>query len=188
MNRLKITFRNAALLTLISIVPQIMTAQSLELPGRDSSKLRTSPSGFVGQTVGTHDVHISYGRPYVKGREVFGELQPFGKVWRAGANEATAILIPADAKIEGEDLAAGVYSFFTIPGEKEWTIIFNDQGKIWGTGHDAANDVLRVTVDSREAPHSEMLSYRFEDVTANSATIVLHWATTEIPFAITFGE
>jgi len=124
----------------------------------------------------------------VKGRVVFGELQALGQVWRAGANEATAILIPADAKIEGEDLPAGVYSLFMIPGESEWTVIFNDQGEIWGTAHDPENDVLRVTVEAREAPHSEMLSFRFEEVTATSATIVLQWATTEVPFSISFEE
>jgi hypothetical protein len=156
------------------------------LPGRDSSQPRVSPNGFVGQTIGTHDMHISYGRPYVKGRDIFGGLVNYGEVWRAGANEATAIVIPADAKVEGEDLPAGVYSLFTIPGESEWTIIFNSQAKIWGTAHNGDHDVLRVTVEPQEAPHAEMLTFGFKDVTGDSATVVLHWATTAVPFTISF--
>lgn len=188
MKILQSVLRYTIVLAIIAVVPHLTVAQDLELPGRNSSKVRASPSGLVGQTIGTHDVSISYGRPYVKGRKVFGDLQPLGQVWRAGANEATAILIPADAKVEGEDLAAGVYSLFMIPGESEWTVIFNDQGKIWGTAHDPATDVLRVTVDAREAPHAEMLGYRFEDVTASSATVILHWGTTEVPFSLSFSE
>ncbi len=188
MNIVRAIIRNTVLFALISVSPYLVNAQDLELPGRNSSKNRASPSGLVGQTIGTHDVVISFGRPYVKGREIFGGLQKFGTVWRAGANEATAIVIPADAKIEGEDLAAGVYSFFTIPGESEWTLIFGSKADIWGRPYSDENDVLRVTVESREAPHAEMVSYRFEDVTQTSATIVLHWATTEIPFSISFEE
>lgn len=169
-------------------VADLIQAQDLMLPGRDSSQPRTSPNGWVGQTIGTHDVKISYGRPYVKGRDVFGGLQSFGKVWRAGANEASVILIPAAAKVEGEDLAAGVYSLFAIPGESEWTIIFNSQAKIWGTAHNADNDVLRVTVAPVEGPHAEMVTFSFEDVTATSATVALQWATTKVPFTISFGE
>lgn len=178
----------AAFILLFAAIPYMLSAQDMELPGRDSSSPRTSPNALVGQTIGTHDVQISYGRPYVKGREIFGDLVPFGSVWRAGANEATAILVPADAKVEGSDLPAGVYSLFTIPGEDEWTIVFNSQAAIWGTAHDADHDVLRVTVESHEAPPAEMFTINFQNVTANSADVVLHWAMTRVPFTISFGE
>jgi hypothetical protein len=182
------TIWKAAVLMMLVAAPMTTAGQSFDLPGRDSSQLRTSPNGFVGQTIGTNDVYISYGRPYVRGRQVFGGLQPYGQVWRSGANEATAISIPADATIEGEALPAGVYSLFTIPGESEWVVIFNKEAKIWGTRHDPDNDVLRVTVAPRDAAHAEMLTYTFEDVTNTSATVVLHWATTVVPFKIAFGE
>ena len=188
MQKTRSVLRSAALLAVISISPHFVFGQNFELPGRSSAAARTSQSGWVGQTIGTHDVHLSFGRPLVNGREVFGGLEKFGTVWRAGANEATAIVIPADAKIQGEDLAAGVYSFFTIPGESEWTLIFSSKADVWGKPYNDRNDVLRVTTESREAPHVEMLSYRFEDVTHTSATIVLHWGTTEIPFSISFEE
>lgn len=188
MKTVRTTILSGAFLTLIFGLVTFVQAQDMELPGRDSSQPRTSPNGYIGQTIGTHDVHLSYGRPYVRGRDIFGGLVGYGEVWRAGANEATAIVIPADAKVEGEDLSAGVYSLFTIPGESEWTIIFNGQADIWGTAHDAEHDVLRVTVEPREASNAEMLTFGFEDVTANSASVVLHWATTEVPFTISFGE
>lgn len=188
MNIVRAITRNTALFALILLTSHLAHAQDLELPGRNSSQARASQSGLVGQTIGTYDVVMSFGRPYVKGREIFGGLEKFGAVWRAGANEATAIVIPADAKIEGEDLAAGVYSFFTIPGESEWTLIFGSKADVWGRPYNDEYDVLRVTVEPREAPHAEMLSYRFEEVTPTSATIVLHWATTEVPFSISFAE
>lgn len=186
MNTLRSTLLFAIVLSFTLLLTEIASAQ-YRLPERDSSQPRTSPNGWVGQTIGTHDVEISYGRPFVRGREVFGSLQKFGNVWRAGANEATAIVIPADAKIEGEDLAAGVYSLFTVPGESEWTVIFNGQADIWGTQHDPEHDVLHVTVTPREAPHQEMLVYEFDEVEDDSATIVLHWATTQVPFTISFA-
>jgi hypothetical protein len=183
---MKLILRVTAILTVVVMLPALLSAQAFELPGRDSSSPRVSPNGFVGQTIGSTDVHISYGRPFVKGRDIFGAMLPYGKVWRAGANEATAISIPENAKVGGEELPAGVYSFFAIPGESEWTLIFNSQAKIWGTQHDAENDVLRVTVEPREAPHREMLTYYFEEVTNSSATIVLSWAMTEVPFTLSF--
>ena len=183
----KSTFlRSAALAIFVALAPSILAAQDMELPGRDSSSPRTSPNGFVGQTIGAHDVHVSYGRPFVKGRDIFGGLVAFGSVWRAGANEATAIVIPADAKVQGGDLPAGVYSVFAIPGEDEWTIIFNSEAAIWGTRHNADNDVLRVTAEPREAPHAEMFTIGFEEVTSSSAHLVLHWAMTAVPVEISF--
>jgi len=184
----KAILQTAILLTALLFMPLLVMGQALEHPGRDHSETRKSPNGSVSQTIGTRVVSIEYSRPYVKGRQVFGGLQKYGEVWRAGANEATTILIPNDVSVEGEPLAAGVYSFFTIPGQEEWTLIFNSRAKIWGTRHDPANDVLRVVVDSREAPHSEMLTYAFEAATNNSVAVVLTWGTTAVPFNLTFGE
>lgn len=163
-------------------------AQSFEHPVRDDSAVRASPNGMVAQTIGTARFSISYSRPLVKGRTVFGDLEPFGKVWRSGANEATTIVVPVDVTVEGQPLAAGVYSLFTVPGESEWTVVFNSVAKQWGAfKHDPEQDVLRVTVDSREAPHQEILTYSFEDVTADAGTIVLHWGTTAVPFRVEIG-
>lgn len=174
------------LLTGVCVLAAVpVSAQTFEHPPRDNSEVRVSPNGFVAQTIGTAQFSISYGRPFVKGRKVFGELEPYGQVWRSGANEATSIVIPVDVTVEGEPLPAGVYALMTIPGESEWTVIFNGQAKQWGAfKYDPAKDVLRVKVQAEEAPHQEMLTYSFEDVTPDSATVVLRWGTTAVPFHI----
>lgn len=160
-------------------------AQMYEHPGRDNSEPRVSPNAAVAQTIGTASFSIEYSRPSVKGRTVFGELEPFGKVWRSGANEATTIVVPVDVTVEGQALPAGVYALMTIPGESEWSVVFNSQAKQWGAfKHDPAADVLSVKVAPKEGPHQEMLTYRFEDVTETGATVVLHWGTTAVPFRV----
>lgn len=162
-----------------------VSAQMYEHPGRDNSKARVSPNAAVAQTIGTAEFSIEYSRPSVKGRTVFGELEPFGKVWRSGANEATTMVVPVDVTVEGQPLAAGVYALMTIPGESEWTVIFNSQAKQWGAfKHDPEQDALKVQVAAKEAPHQEMLSYSFEDASESGATVVLHWGTTAVPFRI----
>ncbi|AXY75258.1 DUF2911 domain-containing protein [Paraflavitalea soli] len=95
------------------------------------------------------DVSVRYGRPYKKGREIFGGLEKFGKVWRTGADSATTITFAKDATFGGKPVKAGTYTLFTIPNEKEWTVILNSQLGQWGAyGYDKAKDkdVLQVTV------------------------------------------
>lgn len=155
-----------------------------DLPPR-ASEARPSPNASVGQTIGTNEVTITYGRPGVKGRQVFGGLEQYGNVWRAGANEATVIHFAEDVTIEGQPLAAGAYAFFAIPGESEWTLIFNSEPNQWGAfDHDPDKDALRVTVTSESGPMEEWLSYSFEEVSDTSATAVLAWDTVRVPFTI----
>ena len=155
-----------------------------DLPPR-VNEARPSPNASVAQTIGTTEVTITYGRPGVKGRQVFGGLEQYGNVWRAGANEATVIHFTDDVTIEGQPLAAGAYAFFAIPGETEWTLIFNEQAEQWGAfDHDPAQDALRVTVTPESGPQQEWLSYSFDDLTDTSATVVLAWDTVRVPFTI----
>jgi len=110
---------------------------------------QASPTCEISQMVGTSKISISYSRPGVKNRVVFGELVPYNKIWRTGANKATKISFSKDVKIGGKDLAAGDYSLFTIPSQKEWTIIFNKNLELWGTGeYNQDMDALRITVPS----------------------------------------
>ena len=140
---------------------------------------------MVGQTVGVTDVVITYGRPSVRGRTIYGDLVPYGEVWRAGANEATTITFEDDVMIEGEALSAGTYALFTIPTEDTWTVIFNENAEQWGAyGYDETQDALRVTVDPEAAPAQEMLTFTFEDVTDTTATAVLHWDEVRVPVAL----
>ncbi len=147
---------------------------------------RTSPNAVVGQTVGVSNVTLRYGRPSVRGREIFGELVPYGEVWRTGANEANAITFSDDVMVQGQPLEAGTYALFTIPGEEEWTLIFNESQQ-WGAfNYDEAQDALRVTATPEEGHPHELMSFHFTSVTDTSATLALHWAETAVPFTLSF--
>ena len=106
-----------------------------------------SPTATFSQKVGLTEVSINYSRPSKKGRAVFGDLIPYGKLWRTGANNATKFTFSDDVKIDGKDLPAGTYALFTIPGDNEWTIIFNKNFNQGGTAdYKESEDALRVTV------------------------------------------
>ncbi len=106
-----------------------------------------SPRREASGNIAGVNVKIDYGSPSVRGRQIWGELEDFGKVWRAGANATTAIEFDANVKINGEDLPAGRYALFMIPEQDEWTVIFNKDWDEWGAfAYDAAQDVLRLTV------------------------------------------
>lgn len=150
---------------------------------RGNEEVRISPNASVSQTIGTTVVSITYGRPGVRGREVFGGLEAFGEPWRTGANESTAITFSDDVLIEGEPVEAGTYSLYSIPGEEEWTIIINNKLS-WGTQYDENEDVLRVTVTPEDAMMREQFMIFFRNVTENSAEAVLHWSTVAVPFTI----
>ena len=109
---------------------------------------------------GGAEMDIAYGRPAVKGRKIWGELVPNGRVWRAGANEATTFTFNREVSIDGHALTAGTYTFFAIPGDAEWTLIFNRVPRQWGAfDYNPAFDALRVTVRPTDAPHEEYLRY-----------------------------
>ncbi len=108
-----------------------------------------SPKETVNTTIGGVDTEIVYCRPSARGRKMVGGKDPYGQVWRTGANEATTIEFDDDVKIEGKDLPAGKYALFTIPNENEWVIIFNKVYDQWGAyNYNAEEDALRVTVKS----------------------------------------
>jgi tetratricopeptide (TPR) repeat protein len=146
-----------------------------------------SPRAQVSQEVGISTVTIDYGRPAVKGRAIWGGLVPWGKVWRAGANENTTFTLTDDANIEGHPLAAGVYGLHLLPREQGVTLIFSNNSTSWGSfTYDETEDALRVEVKAVEAPMAEWLSYEFDELTSTSALCRLHWEKRAVPFHITF--
>ncbi|MFQ5695859.1 MAG: DUF2911 domain-containing protein [Terriglobia bacterium] len=156
---------------------------------RGNDEARPSPNAEVSQTIGTTEVTVSYGRPGVKDRAVWGGLVPNGQVWRTGANEATTISFSSDVAVEGQPLAAGTYGLFTTPGAGEWTVIFNKTANQWGAfRYDAGQDALRVTVKPRSAAHREWMSFGFADLSAGSATLVLRWEKLAVPIKIALAE
>lgn len=172
----------ATILTVLTLCLFITESSEAQLV-RSNNSARVSPNAAVIQTIGTTTVEVRYGRPSVNGRDVFGGLQPYDAVWRAGANEATALLLSDDVLIEGELVEAGNYTIYMIPSEGDWTVIINSI-QSWGLSYDESGDVVRVEVSAEEADHMEQLEYSFEDVTAESAELVLHWAETRVPVTI----
>ncbi len=146
---------------------------------------RVSQKATVSQTVGLTDVTITYSRPGVKGRVIWGDLVPYDKVWRTGANEATIFTVSKDVTIDGKPLPAGTYSLHTIPGKSAWTVIFNKTANQWGSySYDAAQDALRVEVRPTEGPMVEWLTFSFPDVSADFATVELVWEKVRVDFKV----
>ena len=116
----------------------------------------------------------------MKGRKIFGALEPFDKVWRTGANSATVIKFSDAVKVEGKDLPAGEYALFTIPGKTEWTIIFNKGTKEWGSyTYSEANDVLRVKVKPTTLKDKvETFTIQFANISVTAADLQLSWENT----------
>jgi len=151
---------------------------------------RESQHQEIEQNVGDTKIEIDYHRPNVKGRVIWGELVPYGEVWRAGANENTTIEFSRDVTINGQPLPAGKYGFHTIPSKDDWVVIFNKVNNEWGSfKYDQKNDALRVTVkpvwstDSRES-----LAYEFDNVKADSVVVTLAWEKIRIPFTVNIGD
>jgi hypothetical protein len=161
--------------------------------GKDKKpQVRISPKASVTQTIGFTDVTISYSRPGVKGRKIWGGLVPYNKVWRAGANEATKITFSKDVMIEGKKLKAGSYGFFAIPSPNEWTLIFNKVADQWGAfTYNEAQDAIRIKVKPVKINYwQEWMEYTFSDMNVqkagnnNSALINLVWEKLKVPFKV----
>ena len=168
------------LLALAIIVAEPAAAQSaiLNLP-------RASQHARVTQRIGLTDITIDYSRPLVRGREIFGGLQGYGQVWRAGANENTTIAFSDPVTIDGQPLDKGVYGVHMIPGEASWTIIFSRNSTSWGSfTYDPAEDALRLTVKPQAIPNREALTYDFDSLTPTSAVVSMSWAKVAVHFRV----
>jgi len=149
---------------------------------------RPSQHAVLTQTVGVTDITVTYSRPGVKGRKIWGGLVPYGQVWRTGANEATTIAFSDDVTINGQPLPKGTYSLHTIPGRDSWTIIFNKTANQWGSfNYDAAQDALRVTVKPEKADFREWMSFDVPQLSTDSATVALRWENLAVPFTVSTG-
>lgn len=158
---------------------------SIHVLAQDKSK-RPSPPAQATATIDGVKVTIDYSQPALKGRD-FGSdaFCPYGDVWRNGANEATWIEVSADVKIQGETLPQGKYAFFAIPGEKEWTLIFNNDHGQWGAfNYDEAKDVLRVKASSQASSES---MERYTIKLSKSGDGSLNWGDWMVPFTVKKG-
>lgn len=156
------------------------SAQALRLP-------TASTTQSVQQDFGLSSIKLTYSRPNVKGRKIFGTLIPFGQVWRTGANAPSKLTFGEDVMVEGKLVPAGEYALYSIPGKDEWTIILSKNTKLWGAmGYQESDDLLRVKVKPLALNNSvESFSIGFEKVMANSCEMQLIWDKTLVPVKIT---
>ncbi|MBI2497917.1 MAG: DUF2911 domain-containing protein [Opitutae bacterium] len=155
-------------------------APKLEFPA-------ASPAATLKQRVGLTDIEVSYSRPSMRGRKIFGGLEPYGSVWRTGANSATKVTFSTAVKFGGADVPAGTYALFTIPGETEWTVILNKVPGQWGAyAYDAKNDVARVTAaPTKLTTPVETFAIGFSNLANESAaTLYLTWENVRVPVPI----
>ncbi len=160
-----------ALLTLM--IAMVLNVSAQEKP--------SSPKETVKGSIDGSNVEIVYCKPSARGRKMLGEKEPYGQVWRTGANDATTIEFDKNVKIEGKDLPKGKYELFTIPGENEWVIIIQKFGKQWGAySYKESNDVLRVTVKPGKTPaFVETFS-----ITVDKGAVNLSWENTAVSFKV----
>jgi len=146
---------------------------------------RVSQRASVTQRIGLTDVTIVYHAPLVGGRPIWDKQVPYGKVWRAGANENTTISFTDGVSVEGHPLPAGTYGLHTIPGADQWTIIFSKNSTSWGSfSYDEKEDALRVNVKPQPAEMREALTYTFQEIKPDSAAATLQWEKVAVPFHI----
>lgn len=177
---MKLTIK-LCLVLLIALITQIqVNAQGLKLPAASSGQT-------IVQDFALGKITLTYSRPNVKGRKIFGALEPYDKVWRTGANSATVIKFTDAVKIEGKDVPAGEYGLFTIPNKNEWTVIFSKTSKQWGAyTYNAADDFLRFTVKPAKLKTKvETFTIQFADVYPTSAQMHIMWENTAIALNIT---
>jgi hypothetical protein len=177
---------------------------------------RPSQKASVMQRVGVTDITITYSRPGVKGRKIWGDplpeqaakstgqatldnqnerpkdavIVPYGHIWRTGANEATMFVVTDDVLINGQKLAAGSYSLHTIPAKDEWTIVFNGTSNQWGSfNYDPAKDTLRVKAKPQVmTENQEWLAFTFDPVTDDSAQVNIRWEKISVPFTVKVAD
>ncbi len=172
------------LATLLMLAALPAAAQQLDLP-------RPSLGAKVAQTVGLTEISLDYSSPAARGRVVFGNVVPFGEVWRTGANAASKITFSKEVQIGGKLVAAGTYALFTIPNKESWTMIVNrDSNQFGAFSYKQAEDVVRVEVKPEPIPPRERMTFLFADTTDDGTRLDLEWERTRasLPIRASTGQ
>jgi len=177
---MRTTLKMMLLLAITVAFSSSLQAQGLKMP-------QPSTAQTITQAFGLGTVTLNYSRPNTKGRKIFGALEPYGSVWRTGANSATTITTTEAIKIEGKELPAGTYGLFTIPGANEWTVIINKGAKQWGAyEYKAEEDLFRITVKPMKLKEKvETFTIQLTDVYPTTAKLQLMWENTAISLGLT---
>ena len=165
--------RKLSVLFLVALFSSLAVAQQKPLLSPRRSAEHTFANG--------KKVTIDYGAPSVRGRKIMGDLVPYGKVWRTGANEATGLVTDTDLMVGGTRVPAGKYTIYTLPGENNWQLIINKQTGQWGTEYNQAQDLARIpmNVEPLNSP-VEQMTFSFEKTGPDSANLVLEWEKTKL--------
>ncbi len=164
-------------LTCLVAMPAVR-AQRLILP-------QTSPKASVMQTVGLTEITVTYNRPGVKSRTIWGDLVPYDEVWRVGANENTTISFSTPVRIGGKELTAGTYGLHMIPGKEEWTVIFSTNFTSWGSYfYDEKEDALRIKVKAEAGEFTERMAFLIANLKDDAADVVLAWEKLRVSFTV----
>jgi Protein of unknown function (DUF2911) len=173
---------NFSILTLFVLVFSTLTA---------SAQIKTpqlSPVAKITQEVGVSEVSVEYSRPSARGRKVFGDLLPYGEMWRTGANASTKITFKDNISIKGQKLDAGSYALYTVPGEKEWAVVFYKNTKFWGTPgkeYDGNDEALRLLIPvTMLGANVETFTIGFDNLTNAKYDINMDWERTRITLPI----
>jgi Protein of unknown function (DUF2911) len=170
-------------LAVVGIGGTVSAQNDLNLPD-------VSQAAEVKQRIALTDITIKYHRPLVKGRKIWGGLVPYGKVWRAGANENTTIEFSDPVSVEGKPLPKGIYGLHMIPNPDSWTVIFSKTYTAWGSySYDQKEDALRVDVKPRPlAGMKEALEFEFDDLKPDSTAVTLKWEKLGVPFTVSIKD
>jgi hypothetical protein len=173
----------ALCLVILGVAASVSAQNDLNLPD-------VSQAAEVKQRIALTDVTINYHRPLVNGRKIWGALVPYGKVWRAGANENTTIEFSDPVSVEGKPLAKGIYGLHVIPNPDSWTVIFSKTNTGWGSySYDQKDDALRVDVKPKPlAENKEALEFDFEDLKPTSTAVTLKWEKLAVPFTVSVND
>lgn len=167
------------------LILAVVAIATLSLNGQAQIKTPApSPSAEINQKVGVTDFTIQYSRPGAKGRTIFGDLVPYDKVWRTGANKAVQFHTSTDIKIEGKELKKGHYALFTVPGKASWDVIWYKQTELWGTPDNWVDSLEACRVSVKTIPlndHVESFTIALDDVSnGNTGTLVIKWEKTKV--------
>ncbi|PYI96757.1 MAG: hypothetical protein DMF00_14590 [Verrucomicrobia bacterium] len=173
----------ALCLSILAVAAPVFAQNDLNLPD-------VSQAAEVKQRIALTDIMVNYHRPLVNGRKIWGGLVPYGKVWRAGANENTTIEFSDPVSVEGKPLAKGTYGLHMIPNQDSWTVIFSKTNTGWGSySYDQKEDALRVDVKPRPfAENKEALEFDFEDLKPTSTAVTLKWEKLGVPFTVSVND
>lgn len=172
-------FKKVFICSVLGFTMLTASAQTIKTPAPSSTQT-------IKQDFGLSSMELTYSRPNMKGRKIFGDLVPFGKVWRTGANSATRIKFADDVTIGGQPLKAGEYALYTIPNENEWEIIINKGSANWGTDYKQADDIIRVKAKPVKMEQAmETFTMQFGNVKAASADLMIRWDKTSVAVPIT---